>query len=44
MTINPDFYESDEANQLAQAYHEEFFKSKNTDWLFLICLFLSLYI
>lgn len=43
MTEIQDFYESTEANQMAQEYLKEKQNSKN-DWLFLICLFLTLYI
>lgn len=42
MVNNVDFYETEEATQLANAYNNEIFKGKNLDWLFLICLFLTL--
>jgi len=37
-----DFYETDKAGQLAKAYNNEFSKNINLDWLFLICLFLTI--
>lgn len=42
MTNNSDFYESKDATQLAQAYQDDIFKGQKYDWLFLICLFLTL--
>jgi len=42
MTINSDFYDSDEAKQLTQAYQEKLFKNNKNDWLFLVCLFFAL--
>jgi len=44
MTAIQDFYESTKASQLAQAYREKKQSQQNNDWLFLICLFLTLYI
>lgn len=42
MINESDFYESNAANELVEAYQKEAFKGKTNDWLFLICLFLTL--
>lgn len=44
MTTESDFYDTPEAGQLAQAYQNHISQDKHSDWLFLICLFLALYV
>ena len=41
MATEPDFYETPDANKLADAYQTE--KHKNV-WLIFVCVFLALYI
>lgn len=43
MANNIDFYETEQANELAKAYQNGILNGSNQDGLFLICLFLCLY-
>ena len=42
MANNLEFYDTEEASQLAEAYQNEIFKDNALNLLFLVCLFLTL--